>query len=54
MTKELARLEMEFKADCEDIAILCEEEGYPSCGANYELRVEQLRELEYYAPLFRE
>ncbi len=34
----------EYKAECEAISALCEEEGYPSHGSNYELRVARLRE----------
>lgn len=50
--KNIDKLEKEFKAECEDIAALCEEEGYPAYGANYDLRVQNLMETEYYAPLF--
>lgn len=34
----------EYKAECEEIAELCEEEGYPSNGSNYELRIAGLWE----------
>lgn len=50
--KNLDELQAEFLAECEDIAALCEEEGYPANGSNYDLRISQLMELEYYAPLF--
>ena len=42
----------QFKSDCEDIAEECEKEGYPSNGTNYELRVEDLMQSDYYRPLF--
>lgn len=48
--EEYAKLEAEYEADCERIAAECEEEGYPSHGSNYELRVERLREI--YPELF--
>ena len=41
---ELGALWKEYDAACEEIARECEEEGYPSYGSNYELRVEQLKE----------
>ena len=31
-----------YKAECEEISDQCVEEGYPSYGSNYGLRVEQL------------
>ena len=31
-----------YKEDCARIAEQCEEEGYPSHGSNYELRVDNL------------
>lgn len=40
----------EYLAECEAIAEQCEEEGYPSHGNNYELRVAQLQ--RYYPELF--
>lgn len=40
----------QYLADCEAISRQCEEEGYPSHGANYELRVTQLE--QYYPELF--
>ncbi len=40
----LGEVYAEYKADCEAIAEQCEEEGYPSHGSNYELRVARLRE----------
>jgi len=33
-----------FREECAQISEQCEEEGYPSCGTNYELRVEGLWE----------
>lgn len=41
--KEIISLEKRFNADCEEIAIQCMEEGYPSHGENYELRYEALK-----------
>ena len=38
----LEKLYNQYLADCEAISQQCEEEGYPSHGANYEIRVEQL------------
>lgn len=32
----------EYAAECEAIAIQCAEEGYPSHGSNYDLRVEAI------------
>ena len=32
-----------FEDDCEDIAEQCEQEGYPSHGSNYDLRVSNLQ-----------
>lgn len=52
-SNELNELLNEFDAECEQISRECVEEGYPSHGSNYDLRVTQLMELEYYAPLFR-
>ena len=40
VTREIA-LKM-FEDDCEEIAEQCEQEGYPSHGSNYELRVDNL------------
>lgn len=37
-------LEKAFKAECEEIALECEEEGYPSHGSNYDLRCSSLWE----------
>lgn len=54
MDKEYELLMKEFKKECEEIALDCENEGYPAHGSNYELRVSQLRESDYYAPLFRQ
>lgn len=52
--EKLTKLERlkEFDEECEEIALECEEEGYPSHGSNYDLRVEQLMESEYYKVLF--
>ena len=50
----LKALQAEFDAECESIAEQCEAEGYPSHGSNYDLRVEQLMQTAYYAPLFEE
>lgn len=49
---EYDKLYAEYEAACERIAEECEEEGYPSHGSNYELRVERLR--ESYPELFEE
>ncbi len=40
----LGEVYAEYLAECEAIAEQCEEEGYPSHGSNYELRVSRLRE----------
>lgn len=45
-----AELYEEYVEECAEISARCEEEGYPSHGSNYELRVEALR--EYYPELF--
>ena len=50
----IKKLQEEFDEECEEIAAECEAEGYPSHGSNYELRVDDLKESDYYAPLFRE
>jgi len=50
----LFKLQKEFDEECEEIALECEEEGYPAHGSNYDLRVEQLMESDYYEPLFRQ
>ena len=42
----------QFDEECEEIALECEAEGYPSHGSNYELRVERL--MESYPELFGE
>ena len=39
----------QYDRECEDIAEMCEEEGYPGKGANYELRCSQAW-TEYYLP----
>lgn len=43
----------EYLEACRQIADQCEEEGYPSCGENYEMRVEQLRK-ESFPDLFED
>lgn len=40
---EIIRLEREFDAECKSIEEVCEEEGYPSNGSNYELAVADSR-----------
>ena len=40
----------QYKEECEEIAIQCEEEGYPSNGSNYDLRVAALE--PYYPEIF--
>lgn len=40
---EICRLESEYLEECKNIADECVDEGYPSCGSNYELRCEQTR-----------
>lgn len=49
---DIEKLKEEFYRECDAIARDCEEEGYPSRGSNYDLRVEQLMQNDYYAPLF--
>lgn len=44
MDEVLNLIVKEYSAECEKIAELCEEEGYPSNGSNYELRVAGLWE----------
>lgn len=41
---ELKALWREYDEECECIADLCESEGYPRYGSNYELRCDNLRE----------
>lgn len=41
--EEICRLESEYEEECERIAEECAEEGYPSHGANYDLRCENAR-----------
>lgn len=48
----IEKLEEAFYKECDKIAEECEAEGYPSRGSNYDLRVEQLMQNDYYAPLF--
>ncbi len=40
--KKIEELMNQFRAECEEIAVECQEEGYPSYGSNYELRCESL------------
>lgn len=42
----------EFRAECDEISAQCVEEGYPSHGSNYDLRVEALQ--PYYPEIFGE
>ena len=51
---DFEELMKEFEEECDAIARDCEEEGYPSCGSNYELRVEMLMQDQHFAPLFSE
>lgn len=44
MEKTKEEIMKEFNEECEEIAQLCEEEGYPAHGSNYELRVADLTE----------
>lgn len=44
--EEIDDLWREYEDQCEDIADMCEEEGYPRYGSNYELRCSDLR--KYY------
>ena len=41
---EIKALRMDFRAECDQIAKECEEEGYPSHGSIYELRCSQIWE----------
>ena len=41
---EICELEEAFIEECKEIALECEEEGLPSHGSTYDLRVESLRE----------
>lgn len=49
--EEIDALWREYYEECEDIAVQCAKEGYPSHGTNYELRCAQVyqwyREQEY-------
>ena len=49
---DIEKLKNAFLRECDRIAEDCEAEGYPSRGSNYDLRVEQLMQNDYYAPLF--
>lgn len=51
MEKAYEQLWARFNEECDLIAQECEEEGYPSHGANYDLRVEQLYK-RFYAAAF--
>ena len=42
----------DFQKECDEIAAQCVEEGYPSHGSNYDLRVEALK--PYYPEIFGE
>ena len=43
---EICKLEEQFADECDEIALQCEAEGYPSHGFNYELRCAEAR--KYY------
>lgn len=43
---EIYKLETEYLLECDKIAYQCSDEGYPSHGANYDLRCENAR--KYY------
>lgn len=45
--KQIDRLYDEFDAACDDIAVDCEKEGYPSYGDNWDLRCNNLWEWMY-------
>lgn len=38
MEEKIKKLWEEYKEECEEIADLCEEEGFPRYGENYDLR----------------
>ena len=44
--EKICVLEEQYAEECEKIAEMCEEEGYPAHGSNYDLRCESVR--EYY------
>lgn len=46
MTKE--QILAQYNAECEEIEAMCEAEGYPARGSNYDLRCENLWN-DYYA-----
>lgn len=46
----LEELYNQYRKEVEDIERECEEEGYPTNGSNYELRIGNLR--RYYQELF--
>ena len=52
MGKTKEEILKEFDDECEEIAQLCEEEGYPAHGSNYELRVSDL--LDWYKEQYPE
>ena len=45
--KRIEEIRSEFARECEIIADMCEEEGYPSHGSNYHLRVESSWDSNY-------
>ena len=49
---ELDTMWAEYDEACEEVARECAEEGYPSHGSNYELRVARLKEV--FSELFYE
>ena len=44
---KIQELKNQYMEACEDIAIRCEEEGYPANGSNYDLRCSSLWESSY-------
>ena len=50
--EKIIKLEKEFDDECKEIAVMCEEEGYPAHGSNYDLRCENAR--KYYDELIEE
>ena len=52
MEKTKEEIVKEFNEECEEIARMCEEEGYPAHGSNYELRVADL--LDWYKEQYPE
>ena len=45
--RKLDTLKAQFRAECEEIALECEEEGFPSHGENWDLRCADLWESQY-------